>query len=78
MDIDAIRKRLSQLQTSNNRTSNLWRPQPGKQQIRVVPYKHDKTNPFIELFFHYGLGERSYLSPIHSVVLTLSKSLLTS
>ena len=64
MDIDAIRKRLSQLQTSNNRTSNLWRPQPGKQQIRVVPYKHDKTNPFIELFFHYGLGERSYLSPI--------------
>jgi|TARA_Y100000356_G_scaffold130138_1_gene132045 hypothetical protein len=64
MDIDAIRKRLNQLQTSNNRTSNLWRPQPGKQQIRVVPYKHDKTNPFIELFFHYGLGERSYLSPI--------------
>ena len=30
MDIDAIRKRLNQLQTSNNRTSNLWRPQPGK------------------------------------------------
>ena len=27
MDINSIRKRLNQLQTTNNRTSNLWKPQ---------------------------------------------------
>ncbi len=64
MDISSIRKRLNQLQTTNNRTSNLWKPQPGKQIIRVLPYKHNKDNPFIELFFHFGLNNKTYLSPI--------------
>ncbi len=64
MDINAIKKRLSQLQTSNTRTSNLWKPQPGKTQIRIVPNTTNKDMPFIELFFHYELGDRSYLSPI--------------
>tara|TARA_B100001173_G_scaffold136985_1_gene118930 strand:- start:416 stop:1171 length:756 start_codon:yes stop_codon:yes gene_type:complete len=64
MDLNAIRKRLGQLQTTNNRTSSLWKPQPGKTQIRIVPYKFNKENPFIELFFHYNLNNRSYLSPI--------------
>ena len=39
MDINSIRKRLNQLQTTNNRTSNLWKPQHRKQVIRVLPYK---------------------------------------
>jgi hypothetical protein len=64
MDLNAIRKRLTQLQTTNNRTSSLWKPQPGKTQIRIVPYEFNKDNPFIELFFHYNLNNRSYLSPI--------------
>ena len=64
MDINSIRNRLNQLQTTNNRTSNLWKPQPGKQVIRVLPYKHNKDNPFIELFFHFGLNNKTYLSPI--------------
>ena len=64
MDLNAIRKRLGQLQTKNNRTSRLWKPQPGKTQIRIVPYAFNKDNPFIELFFHYNLNNRSYLSPI--------------
>ena len=64
MDLNAIKKRLSQLQTTNNRTSSLWKPQPGKTQIRIVPYTFNKDNPFIELFFHYNLNNRSYLSPI--------------
>ena len=64
MDLNAIRKRLGQLQTTNNRTSSLWKPQPGNQQIRIVPYAFNKDNPFIELFFHYNLNNRSYLSPI--------------
>ena len=64
MDITAIRKRLEQLQTSNTKTNNLWKPQPGKQVVRVVPYQHNKENPFQELFFHYDLGGKTYLSPI--------------
>ena len=64
MDLNAIKKRLSQLQTTNNRTSSLWKPQPGKTQIRIVPYTFNKDNPFIELFFHYDIGQRSYLSPM--------------
>ncbi|MDO7603965.1 MAG: hypothetical protein MUQ85_08540, partial [Flavobacteriaceae bacterium] len=29
-----------------------------------MPYAFNKDNPFIELFFHYNLNNRSYLSPI--------------
>ena len=64
MDINAIKKRLTQLTSQTNRTSNLWKPQPGKNQIRIVPYAHNKDNPFIELYFHYEIGQRSYLSPM--------------
>ena len=64
MDINAIKARLSQLKDTNTRTSNLWKPEPGTQQVRIVPYKFNKDNPFIELFFHYNLNNRSYLSPI--------------
>ena len=64
MDLNLVKKRLNQLQSTTQRTSNLWKPQPGKQQIRIVPYKFNKDNPFIELFFHYDLGGKSYLSPI--------------
>ena len=63
MDINALKKRLGQLQITNNRTSNLWKPSPGTTQVRIVPYKFNKDNPFIELFFHYDLGRKSYLSP---------------
>ena len=64
INLDAIKAKLNQLQTSNNRTSNLWKPEPGKQQIRIVPYQHDKANPFQELYFHYDLGKKNFLSPI--------------
>jgi len=63
MYITAIRKRLEQLQTSNTKTNNLWKPQPGKQVVRIVPYQHNKENPFLEMFFHYDLGGKTYLSP---------------
>ena len=42
INLDAIKAKLNQLQTSNNRTSNLWKPEPGKQIIRIVPYQHEK------------------------------------
>ena len=65
MDLNEIKKRLNQLQTTNNRTSSLWKPQPGKTQIRIVPYKFNKANPFSELFFHYSLvPNKTVLSPL--------------
>ena len=64
MDLNAIKNRLNQLQTTNNRTSNLWKPSPGSQVLRIVPYKFNKDNHFIELYFHYDLGGKNYLSPI--------------
>lgn len=63
IDLDAIRKKLNKLQSSTTRTSNLWRPEPGKNQIRLVPYQYDKSNPFMEMYFHYNIGKRNYLSP---------------
>ena len=65
MDINAIKQRLNQLQTTNTRTSNLWKPSPGTQIVRIVPYKFNQDNPFIELYFHYNLGNnKTYMSPV--------------
>ena len=64
MDLNAIKNRLNQLQATNTRTSNLWKPSPGQQIVRIVTYKFNKDNPFIELYFHYDLGRKNYLAPI--------------
>ena len=65
MDINAIKNRLTQLESTSSTTKSFWKPQPGKQVVRIVPYKHNKDNPYIELFFHYSLGDnKTYLSPV--------------
>ena len=65
MDISAIKSKLATLQSTTSTKENFWKPEPGTQVVRVVPYKHNKDNPFIELFFHYNLGNnKTYLSPM--------------
>ena len=64
IDINAIRRKLGSLQTQNNKTSLLWKPSPGVNTIRIVPYQFNKENPFIELYFHYDLGKKNYLSNV--------------
>jgi hypothetical protein len=64
IDLEAIKRKLNQLQTVGTRQNNLWKPEPGKQTIRIVPYQHDRANPFRELYFHYDLGKKNYLSPV--------------
>ena len=65
MDINAIKSKLATLQSTTSTKENFWKPEPGKQVVRIVPYKHNKDNPFIELFFHYNLGNnKTYLSPL--------------
>ena len=64
INLDAIKNRLSSLKNTNNRVSNIWKPEPGEHQIRIVPYVHNLENPFIDLYFHYNIGKRSVLSPV--------------
>jgi hypothetical protein len=64
IDLDAIKAKLNKLQTTTTRQNNLWKPEPGKQIIRIVPYQFDRANPFQELYFHYDLGKKNYLSPV--------------
>ena len=64
MDLNAIKSKLDQLQSQTTTSNNFWKPEPGKQIVRIVPYSHNKENPFIELFFHYNLGNnKTYMSP---------------
>lgn len=63
INLDAIKSRLNKLQNTTKKAVELWKPTPGKHQIRLVPYKHNKDNPFIELLFHYNINNKTYLSP---------------
>jgi len=66
LDLDAIKAKLTELQTSSggNRNSDVfWKPPTGKSQIRIVPYAFDKSNPFQELYFHYDIGKKTMISP---------------
>ena len=65
MDINAIKSKLATLQSTTSTKENFWKPEPGTQVVRIVPYKHNKENPFVELFFHYNLGQnKTYMSPM--------------
>tara|TARA_Y100001938_G_scaffold134358_1_gene194714 strand:- start:2310 stop:3059 length:750 start_codon:yes stop_codon:yes gene_type:complete len=64
MDINAIKNRLNQLQTTTSTKNSFWKPEPGKTQIRIVPYKFNKDNPFQELFFHYQFENKTMVSPV--------------
>jgi len=63
LDLAAIKAKLTQLNKTDDRRNNLWKPEPGKQTIRIVPYVHRKENPFLEMYFHYDIAKRSMLSP---------------
>lgn len=63
MNINAIKQRLNSLQNTSKKTDSLWKPKPGKYQVRIVPYKFNQDNPFIELLFHYNINNKTYLSP---------------
>jgi hypothetical protein len=66
MDINAIKQRLSSLQSSNSSgkkekidySKYYWKPKTeGKYQIRIVPSVLNKENPFQEIFVHYGFAK---------------------
>ena len=65
MDIQQIKDRLQSLQKTQSTADSFWKPPAGKTQIRIVPYKFEKSNPFIELYFHYSMGDnKTHMSPV--------------
>ncbi len=63
LDLSKLKSRLNSLSNTNNKTLLIWKPKPGKQVVRIVPYKYQTDNPFIELKFHYNINNKTYLSP---------------
>ena len=63
MDLNAIKAKLGEL-NNNGQTQEktdyskiFWKPELGKQTVRIVPSAYDPTFPFKELKFHYGIGK---------------------
>jgi len=71
MNLDQIKNKLQSLQSKNagggssEKKNVFWKPAIGKQNVRVVPYKFNKDNPFIEMHFHYNFGNKTIISPIN-------------
>lgn len=63
LDLSKLKSRLSSLSNTNQKSNLIWKPKPGKQVVRIVPYKYVPENPFIELKFHYNINNKTYLSP---------------
>jgi hypothetical protein len=63
LDIAKIKSRLEEIKNNTTKTTSVWKPSPGKNVIRIVPYAHNPENPFIELLFHYNMNGKTYLSP---------------
>jgi len=53
IDLNKMREKLGTLQSRGNGSggSNFWRPQDGKQTIRILPAADG--DPFPSYFFHY-------------------------
>jgi len=70
MDLNQIKSKLESLQSQTNSNkgtgkSLFWKPSVGKQQVRIVPNKYNKSFPFTEMQFYYGIGQRVMASPLN-------------
>ena len=71
MDLNAIKQRLDSLQSKaapqqkTDYTTIFWRPTIGKAQVRIVPSAYDKSSPFSELKFYYGITNKVMISPLN-------------
>ena len=68
MDLSEIKNRLSAMQSKSSngggdKKNIYFKPSVGKEVVRVVPSKYNKSNPFAELYIHYGIGNKTMISP---------------
>lgn len=63
MDLNSIKNKLQQINQAKAPREKVdyskvyFKPKAGKYQIRIVPSKFDKNNPFREIYFHYGFAK---------------------
>jgi len=69
INLDLIKKRLGEINKGSNggggngsRKSNFWRPEAGEYRVRIVPYLHNPSNPFVEIE-QYPYLDRGTISP---------------
>lgn len=68
MDLSLIKNKLAGMQQSSqprekvDYTKIFWKPKVGTHQVRIVPSKFDKSNPFKEVYFHYGFTKGPILA----------------
>ncbi len=68
MDLSLIKNKLAGMQQSSqprekvDYTKIFWKPKVGTYQVRIVPSKFDKQNPFKEVYFHYGFAKGPILA----------------
>ena len=68
MDLSLIKNKLAGMQQSSqprekvDYTKIFWKPKVGTYQVRIVPSKFDKQNPFKEVYFHYGFTKGPILA----------------
>lgn len=73
MDLDQIKAKLNNLQNSTRSGGEkkdyskiFWSPKVGKHEVRIVPSKFNKNNPFTEVKVYYGIGpNRTMISPLN-------------
>lgn len=68
MDLSLIKQKLSASQNKGQKREKVdyskifFKPKPGKYQVRILPSKFDKSNPFREVYFHYGFSKGPILA----------------
>ena len=71
MDLNHIKSKLGALQSQRqggqkrDLSQIIWKPAVGKHSVRIVPSAFNKSNPFKEMFMHYGIGNRAMTSLIN-------------
>lgn len=73
MNVDLIKNKLNELSApkgsnsskKDERALSFWKPTIGKQLVRFVPSNKNPDNPFAEIYFHYGIGKRTIISPLN-------------
>lgn len=65
LNINALKAKFIELNSNSAAgRSHIWKPEEGKNVIRILPRKNHTDNPFIELYIHGTIGKGKYVSPI--------------
>lgn len=63
MNRELLKQKLDQMKRQAGGNKLIWKPKPGKQVVRIVPYAHNPDWPFIEMYFHYNIANKPLVSP---------------